>query len=95
MKKIGNLSAKKTEIKSDMQFISKRLTNRQKEIIRLLQNKEILMVDERGILVTCGKETKKITPHPFYNIVNRGLVFRQTEWPYSYILSVTGAAIKV
>lgn len=95
MKKNGNASVRKAVNTTDLQFISRSLNSRQKEVIKLLQNKEVLITDERGILVTCGDDTKKITLHPFYNLVNEGLVFRQTKWPHNYILSTTGKRIKV
>jgi hypothetical protein len=95
MKKIRNVSAQRSEMRSNLQSISRSLSNRQKEVIKLLQNKEVLITDERGILITCGDDIKKITLHPFYNLVNKGLVFRQTESPFNYVLSTTGKRIKV
>ena len=90
-----NIKRKRQEILLDAQSISRSLTNRQKEVIRLLQNKEFLITNKKGVFVTCGNEIKKITMHSFYNIVNKGLVCHQTEWPFNYVLSDTGKIIKV
>ena len=95
MKKIRNDSAKKLLKRKYVQSIGKDLTDRQKEVIKLLQKKEVLITNETGIAVTCGNNVKRVTTHPFYNLVNQGLVHRQTEWPHNYVLSTIGERIKV
>ena len=93
MKKNENLE--ESELLLDLKFISRKLSTKQKEIIKLLQNKEVLITNEKGIIITCGNETKKVTLHAFYNLVNKGLIFHQTKWPFNYILSRTGETIKI
>lgn len=80
----------------DLKFIVRGLTNRQKEVLKLLQNKEVLIIDNRrNVFVTSGNETKKVTPHLFYNLVNKNLVYHQTEWPFNYVLSPVGKIIEI
>lgn len=78
----------------DLKNISKRLTNKEREVIKLLQNKEVIITNKKKVLVTCGNDTKKVSMPVFYNLVNKGLVYHQTEWPFSYVLSSAGKIIK-
>jgi len=90
------ISAKELDPTLDLKSISISLTNRQKEVLKLLQKKEVLIIDSRSkVFVTCGREAKKVTPHLFYNLVNKNLVYHQTEWPYNYVLSPIGKIIKI
>lgn len=75
--------------------ISKKLTGRQKEVLKLLQRKEVIIVNKKKVFVTKGNDTKKITPHSFYNLVNRGLIFHENKSPNNYVLSTTGKIIRV
>ncbi len=89
-------SAAEKKVSLDLKSISKSLTNRQKEVIKLLQNKEVLITDDKKkVFVTCGNDARKVTLHSFYNLVNSGLVLHQTEWPFNYVLSNTGEIINV
>lgn len=96
-KNISTKNAKRPKASLDIKSISNGLTNRQKEVVKLLQNKEVLLTDNKNkVFVTCGNgNTKKVTPHLFYNLVNKGIVHHQNEWPYNYVLSETGKIIKV
>lgn len=93
MKDYKKIPAKKIIPKSD---ICRKLTGKQREVIKLLQKNGTLMVDNnRKLFIKCGDDAKKVTYHSFYNLVNKGFVYHQTEWPYSYVLSETGTKIKV
>jgi len=73
------------------------ITKEQRKVIRLLQNKEVLITNdiEKKFFVTQGNEVKKIRIDTLYNLVNAGLVFRQQQAPFHYILSTEGEMIKV
>ena len=96
METIKKISSNELTPKLDLKFISRNLTNRQKEILKLLQNQGVLIIDSnRNVFVTCGNEAKKVTPYIFYNLVNNNLVYHQTEWPFNYVLSPVGKTIKI
>lgn len=92
--KIKKLS--RNEFELDQQSNSIRLSKYQREIIQLLRNKEAIITDEkRNFIVTCGSNTKRVSIPTLYQLVTKGLVHRQTEWPINYILSPIGKRIKV
>jgi len=88
---------KKAEGVLELKIISKSLTNKQKEVIRLLQNKENFITNNHkgNIFVTCGNNTRKVAPHTFYSLITKGLVISQTESPFSYVLTAIGEIIEV
>ena len=89
------VSVDETELIANLQLISNGLTINQKEVIRLLQNKEVLITNNLDVLITCGTDTKEVTQHSLYFLVKKGLIFLQTEWPFSYVLSASGEIIEV
>jgi len=88
-------SVKDSEVTPDLKPIIKSLSQKQKEIIKLLQKNEAIITNKKTIFVTCGREMKKVTLPSFYNLVNRGLVLQQTEYPFRYVLTRTGEIIEV
>lgn len=74
-----------------------RLTPIQNKVIYCLQNKWVLITDNamKGAIVgTTTKQQYRINNGVFWRLVDKGLIYQMSEWPFYYILTGFGEKIK-
>lgn len=71
------------------------LTKTQKEIVKLLQNKGVILSDEKSISIAQGNKLRNIPVPTFVSLIDNGIIFRRNESPFNYLLSSFGKTVRV
>lgn len=72
------------------------LTRKQKQVIGLLQKGECMLTSLSSAQVTNGKTVVHMSVNFFYDkLVNKGYIQQQLKWPFDYVLTEKGRALKI
>lgn len=71
------------------------LTKTQKEIVKLLQNKGVILSDEKRILIAQGNKLRNIAVPTFVSLIDNGIILRRNKSPFNYLLSSFGKTVRV
>lgn len=72
------------------------LTKKQNDFIYCLQNGWVIISSNESKSVVCGNLKSQFTVSAtiFWNCVNKGLIYQQSQSPFHYILTQEGKEIK-
>jgi hypothetical protein len=79
----------------DKQAANIKLTPRQKEVVKKLQEGWVFITgSDFGAILSKGYENEQIRLNLFFNLVKKGIIWQEHEH-YNYILSDLGREIKI
>lgn len=73
-----------------------KLSPLQKKVVKCLQDDFVLITDNqiKGAMVGNSKGEFHISNRVFCNLIDKGLIYQQLQYPFNYILSIAGQNYK-
>jgi hypothetical protein len=75
--------------------VTNSLTKTQKEIVKLLQNKGVILSDKKSISIAQGNKLRNIAVPTFVSLIDNGIILRRNKSPFNYLLSSLGKMVRV
>lgn len=74
-----------------------KLTPKQKEVVKRLQNGYVLITDcdNIGAWVGSTKDQFYIGGRVFWNLVHKGIIYQELGYPFNYVLTQLGKTIQL